>query len=252
LRKITFLKKARNFFMRTGLTSVELSSIWKVVKPAVAVAQCGNGLTKRRFSQALRLIAAVQNGKRLTPEVATAALLPETWEAFGEHPLPAPRIDPLPCFPSPSPEGNPFREATGDSLAKREMVVGMLPNSRSFPEPETENVVVTDLEFLSVGAQEPPLPEELIIAPNAPPATATAAVFGPVGAPPSETLDDDIFNLAALQKSLLSTSSGAQEQPPQAPRRVLSRSKALSANDAKGNKGRLLTGRCFLSSILTT
>lgn len=91
-------EEARNFFLRSGLTPNELSTIWKVVKPAVGATYIGRGLTLRRFSQALRLIALVQSGSPLTPELATAALTPEGWAAHGMLPLPAPRFDEVPSL----------------------------------------------------------------------------------------------------------------------------------------------------------
>jgi hypothetical protein len=88
-------EEARAFFLRSGLGASSLSTIWRVVKPAGASAQAGKGLSRRRFSQALRLVALAQSGLGFTPEAAAAALGgPRAWAARGGGPLPPPRVLP--------------------------------------------------------------------------------------------------------------------------------------------------------------
>ncbi|KAL4534362.1 hypothetical protein Ndes2437B_g03641 [Nannochloris sp. 'desiccata'] len=166
-------EEARNFFLRTGLSPSDLSTIWKIVKPSTAVAQQGKGLTKRRFSQALRLIALAQQGMPLTPELATAALFPETWLQKGYEPLPAPTIAPLPPPPKGFFEGllgvekseededaAPLVDVDIRGIDNQEQqqqqvvnlgfqVDGPVALSRQQPE-TTEDAIVTGLEFLGI------------------------------------------------------------------------------------------------------
>jgi hypothetical protein len=156
-------EEARNFFLRTGLSPSDLSTIWKIVKPSTAVAHQGKGLSKRRFSQALRLIALVQaqNGVPLTPELATAALLPETWIEKGYDPLPTPDI-----APSPPHEKGFFEGLLGgihhkndaplvdvdihsDATVLERQEDGPVALSQQQPETATD-AIVTGLEFLGI------------------------------------------------------------------------------------------------------
>ena len=194
--------EARAFFLRTGLAPAELSTIWRVVKPAALVAHHGKGLSKRRFSQALRLVALVQSGRPLTPELAAAAVDPGAWAATGEAPLPAPHVDPAPLKPA-LPAGNPFGGGGVEPVEPQ-------PDG---PAPRIDDVT-SGLEFL--GIRQSPA-KAAAAAAAAEEEQERGAAFGPVGAPPTVGADDDIFNLAALQARASATAespvAAAAESP---------------------------------------
>jgi len=113
--------EVRAFFSRTGLSEKEAAVILAMVKPGSITERQSKDLTRRRFSQALRLVALAQSGKALTPELAQAAMEPDTWTSQDLGSLPAPQIGPLGSAPTSAlrqtPSGNPFRDSEGPEAA---------------------------------------------------------------------------------------------------------------------------------------
>ena len=208
-------EEARAFFLRTNLSPAELSTVWRVVKPPTTAAQQGKGLTKRRFSQALRLIAMVQNGIPLTPELATAALSPESWSAAGKASLPAPQVDPLPLPPPPPTTSTgaahllSFLQAVDDDdKDEDDYDSGLvdypfsppplpLPSQRQ-PTTTDEAAVLTGLEFL--GIEQPPPPPSVSL-PDVKTVAKEEEKEEKYEEEEEEEEDDDLFNLAALKQT---------------------------------------------------
>lgn len=120
-------EEARNFFLRSGLHPTQLAYVWNTVK-ALATADADKhfkGLSRRQFSQALRLIALLQSGEPLLEEIAWAAVNPVTWRGLGKAPLPPPQF----------------------SLQNIELAQG---NKQSSNLCELESQTVTGLEFLGI------------------------------------------------------------------------------------------------------
>ncbi|RMZ54465.1 hypothetical protein APUTEX25_002041, partial [Auxenochlorella protothecoides] len=86
--------EARAFFLRSGLSSADLSKIWRLVKSPEVVAREGKGLTEHRFRLMLRLIALAQSEHPFTSKNADVALSPATWLTEHGGPLPAPVFGP--------------------------------------------------------------------------------------------------------------------------------------------------------------
>jgi hypothetical protein len=126
-------QEARTFFLRTGLSSTDLSTIWRSVKPAGVSAAHGKGLTRRRFSQALRLVALAQSGEGLsTLESIHAAMIPSTWAAQQRGQLPPPRFD------------------AAETYATNMRGYAAEPPPQQQPQNAEEASMVTGLEFLGI------------------------------------------------------------------------------------------------------
>lgn len=211
--------EAREFFLRSGLPPAALSTIWRVVKPPSAVVEQGKGLSRRRFSQALRLIAMAQSGLSLTPALALAALSHETWLAQGRDLLPRPQIAPLPTAEPPLLDISDSLEHGSISFKLPPQADG--PTSPSQQQPETaEEALITGLEFLGI-PQQPPIRTSSGTATTLEP----SPTFSPLGfgisarisSPEQEDLEDkgddeDIFGLSALRQPAF-TDQGAQPEP---------------------------------------
>jgi len=103
--------EALNFFPKSGLAPEDLSRLWRIVarptaptssttitdgapsQPPIPTTPSSGSLSKRKFSQMLRLIAFVQNGFEPTPSAIAASLRPETWLQHHGHPLPPPMLN---------------------------------------------------------------------------------------------------------------------------------------------------------------
>lgn len=107
--------EAIQFFPKSGLAPEDLSRLWRIVArppaqpppPTTSSSSISDtnapyqpppppssgSLSKRKFSQMLRLIAFVQNGFESTPSAIAASLRPETWLQHHGHPLPPPILN---------------------------------------------------------------------------------------------------------------------------------------------------------------
>lgn len=114
-------QEAVDFFKHTGLSSVDLSSLYRIVRSEQDT-NTGRGLSKKKFSQFLRLVALVQSGIPVTTEATVAALRSETWMLYNNHqPLPPPKLQlpasltsppqSIPLTPSEDMPVSPFRDA---------------------------------------------------------------------------------------------------------------------------------------------
>lgn len=200
-------EEARTFLLRSGLAPAELSTIWRCVKPPGSVAQQGKGLTHKRFSQALRLIALTQSGQQVTSELAQLAIDPDAWIAAGHAPLPSPTIDPVQPHGMPhsthahtssitvpfdgnhaattiqTTSGNPFKESTDD----------------------TRTIISTSFAALDIATSRP-----VSSSPQRANSKTEATAPSPVSGGGIDD-DNDIFNLAALrqQRSMAATTRTA-------------------------------------------
>ena len=219
-------EEARAFFLRSGLSPAALSTIWRVVKPSSAVVEQGKGLSRRRFSQALRLIAMAQTGVPLTPALATAALGHHTWLAQGRDLLPAPKIAPLsqkqrkrsvssPTEPPLLDLGADISGITSSSIDDLSMQSSlsfkMLPPQPDGPTPpaaqqpeNAQEALITGLEFLGI---QPPGPQVQVHHPQPPPPQQQSSLreqpSQPIIPQPSRTSSHAISSVPSLTFSPL-------------------------------------------------